>query len=328
MSFSTVTIGAEGSLFFVDSRRCQKVVFLPAASTVTGRSLLIKDVYGTSSNSTISLSTIGLDRIDDLTNRFILSNAFSMMNICSDGRIGWRTLDYYDGLEIPLTIPISIPTIVTTNLLTNLDASNYTSGSSTWTALTGNNQTAYNSPTTVATPGGPNAIVFNGSSYCIDTTGVFQSTLFSYTIDAWFYAATSVYGNVVGELGQASQGAWNVFLLGLNNGTMFAGFWNGYVYSINLGNYTANQWTHISCTYNSSSSLLTGYVNGVSITSGTQSKQWPGGNVYWGVGTAANPFNNLAGRVGAVKIYTRALTATEVRQNYNAMATRFGLPQI
>jgi hypothetical protein len=35
--------------------------------------------------------------------------------------------------------------------------------------------------------------------------------------------------------------------------------------------------------------------------------------------------NRLNGRIGAVKIYNRALSAAEISQNFNALRNRFGI---
>jgi hypothetical protein len=46
------------------------------------------------------------------------------------------------------------------------------------------------------------------------------------------------------------------------------------------------------------------------------------------LGGAANPNTNFTGRIGAFKWYNVVLSAIEVKQNYNALASRFGLSQI
>lgn len=296
-----------------------KTVVLPVASTNAGRILILKDLYGNARNSTILVSTMGLDRIESSNVTTVtLSNAYGAWWFTNDGINKWFLTDAY--LNSLFMVPPTQP-IVSAGLINNVDAATYTSGS-TWTALVGNNQTIFGSgTTTTSTPGGPNAIVFNGSGYGLDTTGYASSSIQSFTMDLWFYAGASVTGSMVGELGQSSQSGWNVTMISITGNTMYVGFWNGGVYQVNCGSYTANIWNHISYTYSGTSVI--GYVNGVQVATGTATKQWPT-TAFYGVASAANPYSNFAGRIGAYKLYSRALTATEVRQNYNALAARFG----
>jgi hypothetical protein len=210
---------------------------------------------------------------------------------------------------------------VTTNLITSLDAVSYTSGS-TWTALVGNNYTVNGTLTTA-----PSAVIFNGSAYAQDLTGITSSTMFSYTLDVWFYAAANVTGSVIGELGQGSLGGWSVTLISINTNTIFIGFWQGSFYKLSVGSYTANTWTHVSYSYNSSTNTIIGYVNGVSVSTGTATKLWPG-SVFLTTGGQANPDITFAGRIGAFKVYNSVLTADQIRQNYNSLAGRYGLSTI
>jgi hypothetical protein len=315
-----ITIPGNAYIIPVNLSSTWKTFTLPVVSTNAGRILIFKDMFGNAANSTLRLSTIGLDRIErSNVSSLTLSNTFGAWTFMNDGLTNWFLTNAYSNtfFFVPPLAPVSI---VTLNLLNNVDAATYVSGS-TWTALVGNNQTVYNSPTTTTTPGGSNAIVFNGSSYGIDVTGVASSSMTNYTMDVWFYAAANVGGNMVGELGQSSQGGWNVMMMAINTNTIYVGFWIGSVYQLNCGSYTANTWTHVAYTY--SGTTVTGYVNGVQVATGTASKQRPTTGFY-GVGSAANPYSNFSGAIGAYKLYSRALTADEVKQNYNALAARFG----
>ena len=208
--------------------------------------------------------------------------------------------------------------IVTTNLITSLDAVSYTSGS-TWTALTGNNYTVSGTFTTASS-----AIIFDGSAYAQDLTGITSSTMYSFTLDVWFYAAANVSGSVIGELGQASLGGWSVTMISIGTNTISVGFWTGIHYKLSVGSYTANTWTHVSYSYNASTNAVIGYVNGLSVSTATATKLWPTA-VYLTTGGAAFPNTNFTGRIGAFKVYNSVLTADQIKQNYNALAGRYGL---
>lgn len=92
--------------------------------------------------------------------------------------------------------------------------------------------------------------------------------------------------------------------------------------------FNTNQWYHTMLTYDQSYQRL--YVNGVQVYSAALSGAI--GNVYsealrigarGGNGAAYGFFN---GQIPVVKIYNRALSAGEVKQNYNFYKTRFSLP--
>ena len=89
-----------------------------------------------------------------------------------------------------------------------------------------------------------------------------------------------------------------------------------------------NTWTHVTITKNASN-LLSVYVNGAladSVTFGgalttTANPLWIGGYS----DSTAFPTNIVNGKIGQVRIYNTALSATEVLQNYNATKIRYGL---
>lgn len=73
-----------------------KTFTLPVVSTNVGRILIFKDMFGNAPNSTIRLSTIGLDRIDGSnTPAMILSNAYGAWMFANDGIKNWFLMDTY-----------------------------------------------------------------------------------------------------------------------------------------------------------------------------------------------------------------------------------------
>jgi hypothetical protein len=229
-----------------------------------------------------------------------------------------------NGLSTNLFFLSRIPyfiAVIATNLITSLDAATYTSGS-TWTAAVGNNYTITGTFTTASS-----AVILDGTAYAQDLTGITSSTMYSYTLDVWFYAAANVSGSVIGELGQASLGSWSLTLISITSNIISIGFWSGAVYKLSVGSYTANTWTHVSYTYNNTTKVIIGYVNGVYVSTATVTKLWPT-TVYLTTGGAAVPNANFTGRIGAFKVYNSVLSATDVKQNYNSLASRYGLSQI
>ena len=127
-TFSTVTIPAGVSILPVDTRTVQKVLLLPTVSTNLGRLLSIKDYYGTSSNSTITVSTTGTDLIDDVNIRYTFSNAWGSFSLLSDGLRSWRLLNLYNGSATPAApaAPSAFSPTSITGLSVWLDASDPT----------------------------------------------------------------------------------------------------------------------------------------------------------------------------------------------------------
>jgi len=233
---------------------------------------------------------------------------------------GLSTIMNWTNKQIPVTTP------VTTNLILNLDTTSYTSGS-TWTPAVGNVFTITGTLSSVATPGGT-ALSYDGSSYAQDQTGVSTSITFSYTIDVWFYAAVNASGCIIGEQGGIGvPSGWNDAHVSVDANIVNVGFWNGSTtYKLSCGSYSANTWTHVSYTYNISTNAVIGYKNGVQVATGTNTKQWPTTNrICFSIGGAANPNPNFIGRIGAFKWYNAILSADNIKQNYNALAERYGL---
>lgn len=327
--FSTITIPNNVSVIPVDTRgNSLKVLYLPTVSTNQGRFLMFKDYYGTASNSSFTISTTGTDLIDDYNCLLSFSNAFGSVSLLADGGSSWRTIGMYDGLTTPAQAGGGGP-IVTTSLVLNLDAGTYTSGTS-WAPTVGNTWTLYNSPTTAICPGGSNVFVFNGSSYAMDQTGIANSLITSFTMDMWINPTQD--GVLISEMGQGGgpNNGYHTENMGLVGGNVLCGYWCC-PFSYSLGAYTVNKWLHVVYTYDNSTGNTVGYLNGIQTASGNSSKSPPGTSFFAMAAAEGTSFGNSSGyngQIGAYKIYGIPLTAAQVKQNYNALASRFGLPNI
>ena len=137
MSFTTVTIPGGASVIPVDTRTLPKVLYLPTVSTNSGRYLLFKDYYGTSSNSSFTISTTGTDLLDDYNVRYTFSNAFGGLSLVSDGLRSWRMMGLYNGLYTP-TATVALGGTVTTAAVGGIFYTIHTfttTGASTFTVL-------------------------------------------------------------------------------------------------------------------------------------------------------------------------------------------------
>jgi hypothetical protein len=225
MSFSTVTIPAGVSLIPVDTRRVQKVLYLPTVSTNLGRYLHIKDFYGTSSNSTITISTTGTDLLDDVNSRFTFSNSFGSLSVVSDGLRSWRLINVYDGSLTPAAQPSFLPTQIS-GLQFWYDANDQTtmtfSGSTVtqWRDKSGNSRNLnQNTGATFAT----NSLVFTGGqSYnAANSANLLRNTFFSIFVVERVNTGGFLFGDTVaGRTG----GSLHVGYRSLTNAT-FA-FWS------------------------------------------------------------------------------------------------------
>jgi hypothetical protein len=127
MSFTIVNLPSTVSFVSIDTRTApNKVIMLPAASTVMGRLFTIKDQYGGAGLSTYRLSTIGMDKIDGRNWIYTFSNAFGAISFLSDGRVGWRVVGLYDGTStaLPRTTGVDLNTFGT--IAAWSDATSYT----------------------------------------------------------------------------------------------------------------------------------------------------------------------------------------------------------
>jgi hypothetical protein len=99
-----------------------------------------------------------------------------------------------------------------------------------------------------------------------------------------------------------------------------SGTFSGLYYS----NVSTNAWYHIFLTWNQSSTNVSGYTNGVFDNSNSSWSNWPStfANIGLGIGYSGRYFS---GNIGQVQLYNRALSAQEIKQNYNATKKRYGL---
>jgi len=214
--------------------------------------------------------------------------------------------------------------IVTNGLVLALDAADrnsYVSGSATWTDLSGNNNTGIFLPGSSSfNPSNNNAI----STMCTSSLSFASSNNTSQII--WFYYNG---GSVASVLCGLTEGGYNSSGIGLyiNNGASGATAGNrvsviypGLAYnaiSPQAGTLASNAWTQLVLIRDSTTTSLYQNASLVGSTSSTP-----------GAGTVRSSIFAVApsvGSIGSFQTYNRALSASEVAQNYNAQRARFGL---
>jgi hypothetical protein len=212
------------------------------------------------------------------------------------------------------------PNIITDNLVLYLDAANtksYPTTGTTWLDLSGyrNNGTLTNGPTFSTLNGGN--ILFDG----IDDYAPFSPNNLPYgaspgTLSAWAYSNnTSGYKWIVSYGNAAISQAR---FLGIN-GTDY--YFGGYGNDIIVSGAQANKWFNIVGVYEGYVTNL--YINGQLASS--QAKSWNTVSNNAQVGRQVNFGEYWSGYIPNVSIYSIALNANQVLQNYNATKSRFGL---
>jgi hypothetical protein len=232
------------------------------------------------------------------------------------------------------------PTIVTNGLVLALDAgdkNSYVSGSTTWFDLTGvNNGTLTNGPTFNSGSGG--SIVFDG----VDDNAVLGNVLNlgtgNMTINSWINL--SAQNSIQTIYSKAYYGVQNYrysFWVFSNNriGGFIQGNSGDDVVPYGSTTINTNTWYMATMVINRNANIQL-YINGIleTLTGLATISQWVGldfqsnNPARWASYTYSdNSTPNLLfnGKIGLGQIYNRALSTSEIQQNYNATKGRFGL---
>ncbi len=206
-----------------------------------------------------------------------------------------------------------------------------------WTDLSGRGITGTltNGPTYSSSNGG--SIVFDGTNDYV-TAGTLSGSFTSFTVITWFYPTAVVnYNNVLDcNSGYYTSGNIGPRLEMNSSGTL------GWVYSNITGDnnqfyyqnvvdsgLSANTWHCAAITYNGSGNSSITYYNGnaTAISRGTVGTPtgFVGSINSLNIGRGFANGRYFQGRIAHTQIYNKALTASEIKQNFNAARSRFGL---
>lgn len=163
-------------------------------------------------------------------------------------------------------------------------------------------------------------ISFDGSNDCVvvsSNASIIPTT--AYTKTAWFYPTSySVANNIISGGNSGQHAFWLAGGNKLNSG--HNGNWSTVVSNTTI---LLNTWYYGAVTFNTTSGWVL-YVNGIQeATSASTTTFGGGGEILIGAyGTGSNIFQ---GKIAVVNVYNRALSASEVLQNFTATRGRFGL---
>lgn len=226
------------------------------------------------------------------------------------------------------------PGIVTNGLVLNLDAANiksYPKSGTTWRDLSGlnNNGTLTNGPTFNSNNNG--SMVFDGVDDYVNCGNIGDYTTRTYTLSAWFYPRFDFLDggrSIITKTTNCSTAEFYLEYGRVANKIIFLTRDDLTLTSTNT--YLKNNWHHAVLTRaNNGNGTYTSilYVNGLLDNTVTVNYAGTGGsgNLTLGVSFGCTAIGYFNGSISNVQIYNRALSASEVQQNYNATKTRFGL---
>jgi hypothetical protein len=215
---------------------------------------------------------------------------------------------------------------VTSGLILNLDAGNitsYTGSGTTWYDLSGNNNngTLTNGPTFSSVNGG--VIVFDGTNDYVDVGNKTITLNSGFTVDTWIKLNSN--NRQQGFFGINSYPSYITdFYMDTDNKMRFEFGISGTVSNVySYQAFNTISWYNVVGTV--TNSLISLYINGTFENSASVSFtiNQISGNISIGSYNASTLCSSA--NISINKLYNRALTVTEIQQNFNATKTRFGL---
>jgi hypothetical protein len=228
------------------------------------------------------------------------------------------------------------PKIVTDGLQLYLDAANpksYPGSGTTWTDLSDNQ----NNGTLLNGVGYDNqnkgSLTFNGSNQRIDlSASSFNLSNFSISL---YFKTNNIATDYLRLIHKAdTTGSTRGFLIAnsnINGKLVFAyqpSYTTGEILRRSTTIITTSTYYNVVMSYSTSSGIEI-YFNGIKDigeTSTSPDTAWGSnsGNLF-SIGSRAGGFQNFNGNISQVSIYNRALTAQEIKQNFNALRGRYGI---
>ena len=196
----------------------------------------------------------------------------------------------------------------------------------------GNDGVLTNGPgVTYGTDGG--VMVFDGVNDYVNIPTFNSKPSSQITCEAWIYPTKPSVGTgtIRGGVISATSNMYLGIIDSTDGGSTFSLHWanntnNGSQRPASwTGSIPNNAWTHITGTYDGSTSRA--YINAVEVWSAAQTGTVPDSTYVVGTygPTLTDVTHNFNGRVAVARIYTKALSVTEISQNYNNGRQRFGV---
>lgn len=220
------------------------------------------------------------------------------------------------------------PNIVRNGLVLYLDAANlksYPGSGSTWNDISGNenNGTLINTPTFSSSNAG--YFTFNGSNNYINiptSSNITFNSNDSYSVSSWFYVS-SLPGRWSGIVTKSRDlGSWYGLWIDPGNLYTFASTTN----NVNLyGSNVTVGWHNVCGVLNKSNNIKILYVDGIQVASTVPTSYYSIGSGDLTIGFAKGTNEYFNGIISNATIYNKALSSTEVSQNFNALKDRYSI---
>jgi hypothetical protein len=233
-------------------------------------------------------------------------------------------LDWLQGTNDFYLVKNGYDNIVTSNIQLSYDAGFYNSYNGTGTSvidLSGNNRTGTltNGPTFNSS--GVASFDFAGTDDYISVSN-FMGNTSTFSVSHWIYLNDTQSVKTIFSNYSTSGNGW---VTGIRDD--ISNVFKFYLGSLHLYSNTTllnNTWYHVAVTYNNGNPKI--YINGVLDASSSDTivfgSSWFGNDI----GRLGNGSQYFNGKIAALQVYTSALTAQQILQNYNAQKGRFGLP--
>ena len=222
-----------------------------------------------------------------------------------------------------------LPPIADASLVLNLDASSrasYVGTGTTWYDLSGNNLngTLVNGPTISGT-GISASILFDGSNDYVSIADNAKLNTFSAMTLEVIVRYTTTNSQIFAQKWNYTLGNDGYTLEILNSAIVAACYSAGNSYlSVSISGYPINNVYHMIFTLSGNTQTL--YINGVSVASNSGGSVPNISGTTFAIGNRSNLSGTyFGGNVYLTKFYNRALTASEILQNFNFYRTRYGI---
>ena len=272
----------------------------------------------------------------------IAPNPLTLLNIGTYGNRAYPNSfgGYIDDLRItkgvarytsnftPPTAPLpeGIPPIVTDGLVLHLDAGDSTSypgTGTTWFDLTTNSNDGTITGATYDSANG-GSLSFDGNDYVSSFSSQISGTG-SKTVTVWFKIATTSRAGLCGTRPGVSTQGWIFTVNRSSPGELTYSHVGVRTFSTSAG-ISTNVWYCATATYDSSSDVAVLYLNGNQLASQSSFGSIISSSFNGIIGKEAdNGTRPFTGNIAQVSIYNKALTQSEVTQNFDALKKRYGL---
>jgi hypothetical protein len=235
-----------------------------------------------------------------------------------------QCLNWYLGQSNYACVNRDYESIVTSGLVMLYDAGftpSYSTSGLTWYDLSysGNNGTLTNGPTYSSSNGG--SIVFDGTNDYVNCGNSASVQINQGTISAW--VKTSSPGSSTRGI-IAKQGNYGLFTI---DGVLIAYDWGNSSTRTTGINIADGTWKNVTMTFTTNTGSPSNnaiiYLNGTAVL--TTTIKYLGDSVELQIGNGGIVSQYISGNIAGASLYNRALSATEVLQNFNALKGRYGL---